>query len=118
MSKAQLQFETEDRSGVHLVRISGPLDSITYDQFRAYMDPLVIQSQKRVVLDCTDLTYVNSRGVALLLHYQRTSSLKLSFFGITGVPPRIVKEVEMLGLRKLLSWYPTLDSAMEIAAAM
>ena len=92
MSTAQLQFETEDRQGVHVVRISGPLDSMTFSQFRAYMDPLVDQANKRILLDCADLTYLNSRGVALLLHYQRSCNLKLTFFGITEVPPRIAKE--------------------------
>lgn len=118
MSTAQLQFETEDRQGVHVVRISGPLDSMTFSQFRAYMDPLVDQANKRILLDCADLTYLNSRGVALLLHYQRSCNLKLTFFGITEVPPRIAKGVEMLGLRKMLSWYPSLETAMEVAAAM
>ena len=118
MAKAELHFEAEDRNGIRLIRVSGPLDSMTYSQFRAYMDPVLNQYRVRIVLDCQNLTYVNSRGVALLLHYQRTCNLGLSFFALTAVPPRIVKEVEMLGLSKLLSWYPTLENAMEVAAAV
>lgn len=118
MALSELKFELNEHNGVRVVRVSGPLDSMTFDQFRAYMDPLLSKPHVRIVLDCQGLTYVNSRGVALLMHYHRTTSMQLSFFGITELPPRIVKMVDSLGLGKLLTWYPTLDSAMEVAAAV
>ncbi len=118
MSQANLDFEIEDRDGVRLIHVSGPLDSMTYDQFKRFMDPLVVQSRVRIVLDCQNLTYVNSRGLTLLVHYERTTKLGFSFFGVAALRPRILKGIELLGLDKVVKWYPTLEEALQVAAAV
>lgn len=117
MSDATLKFDIEECNGVRLIHVSGPLDSVTHDQFKRFMDPLVGKSHVRIVLDCQNLTYVNSRGLTLLMHYQRTAKLGLSFLGIAALRPRILKGIELLGLDKLVTWYPTLEQALEMAAA-
>ena len=118
MAAATLNFEIENRNDIRLIHVSGPLDSMTYDQFKSYLDPIVSQSHVRIVLDCQGLTYVNSRGLTLLMHYQRTTRLGFSFFGIAALRPRIIKGIELLGLTKMVTWYPTLDEALQIAAAV
>ena len=118
MAKGTLDFEIEDRDGIRLIHVSGPLDSATYDQCKAYLDPIISESHVRIVLDCQNLTYVNSRGVTLLMHYQRTAQQGFSFFGIAALRPHTLKSIELLGLGKLLRWYPTLENALETAASM
>ena len=117
MSEATLKFEDEDLNGIRLIHVFGPLDSATYDQFKQFMDPQLRQARSRVVLDCQNLTYVNSRGVTLLMHYQRTSKLDFSFLGIAALRPRILRNIELLGLDKLMTWYPTIEQALQTAAA-
>jgi len=114
---ASLQFESEERNGVQLIHISGPLDSQTHDQCRDYLDPIINQSGARVVLDCQDLTYVNSRGITLLMQCQRIATQRFSFFGIAALRPHLLKGIERLGLGKLLTWYPTIEKALEKAVA-
>jgi anti-sigma B factor antagonist len=118
MSSATLSFEIEQREDIQLIHVSGPLDSITYDQFKTYLDPIVNCTNGRIVLDCSNLTYVNSRGVTLLVHYQRTTKLDFTFFGIAALRPRIVKSIRLLGLGNAVKWYPTLDDALHMAAAV
>ncbi len=117
MAESSLNFEIEDRDGIRLIHVSGPLDSATYDSFKKFMDPLVSRSRVRIVLDCQNLTYVNSRGLTLLMHYERISKLGISFFGVAALSPRILKSIEMLGLNKVVTWYPTLEQALQTAAA-
>lgn len=117
MSEAALKIDIEDREGVRLVHVSGPLDSMTHDQFKNFMDPIINKSRARVVLDCQNLTYVNSRGLTLLMHYQRVCKLGFSFLGVAALRPGIVKNIELLGLDKAMRWYPTLEQALETAAA-
>ncbi len=78
MKGARLETKFEDINGIRLVHVSGPLDSETHDLFRSAIDPLVNQSRVRIVLDCEKLTYVNSRGLSMLAHYQRTSAASMS----------------------------------------
>ncbi len=117
MSEAVMNFDVEDCNGIRLIHVSGPLDSVTYDQFKQFMDPQLRQARSRVVLDCQNLTYVNSRGVTLLLHYQRTCKLDFSFLGIAALRPRILRNMQLLGLDKLMTWFPTIEEALQTAAA-
>ena len=117
MSDATLKYDIEDRDGVRLIHVSGPLDSMTHDQFKNFMDPIVNKSRVRIVLDCQNLTYINSRGLTLLMHYQRVCKLGFSFLGVAALRPGIVKNIELLGLDKVLRWYPTLEQALETATA-
>ncbi len=116
MAEAILRFEQEERDGVLIVRVGGPLDSMTHDQFREYLDPIMNQPKVRVVLDCQNLSYINSRGLTQLMHYQRICKISFSFFGVTALRPNIVKNIELLGLARTFRWYPTVEEALAAAA--
>lgn len=118
MSNAVLTTQIESRDGVQLVHVSGPLDSMTHDQFRDLLDPMINQPRVRIVLDCENLTYVNSKGLALLGRYQRVTIQNLSFLGIAALNRRIVKTIELLGMSKLVKLYPTVEEAMQAAALL
>jgi len=118
VSPAGLTTEMEETEGVRLIHVSGPLDSVTHDSFRDFLDPLVSQAHARIVLDCRNLTYVNSRGLALLLHYHRAAERDLSFFGIAALNSRIRKAIDLLGMGHLVTAYPTVEEAMRTAKAL
>ena len=115
MADAQITTTLEVIEGIQLVHVSGPLDSVTHETFKIFLEPLVTQTRARIVLDCAGLTYVNSKGLALLGRFQRLSMQNLSFLGIAGLNKRITKTIELLGLSKLVKLYPTLDEAMDAA---
>ncbi len=116
MSEAVLTTQIENRDGIQLVHVSGPLDSMTHDRFRELLDPMVNQSRIRIVLDCENLTYVNSKGLALLGRYQRITLQNLSFLGIAALNRRITKTIELLGMGKLVKLYPSVAEAMQAAS--
>lgn len=118
MANAVLTIKDEDRDGIRLIRMVGPLDSMTYDQFKDYLDPIAAQNHARIVLDCENLSYVNSRGITLLAHFQRTLSSNLAFFGIAALKPRILKAIELLGVSKLIRLYPTVEEALKAASVL
>ncbi len=118
MAEAVLTTQIENRDGIQLVHVSGPLDSMTHDQFKDLLDPMVNQANVRLVLDCENLTYVNSKGLALLGRYQRVTIQNLSFMGIAALNRRITKTIELLGMSKLVKLYPTVEEAMQAAALL
>lgn len=118
MAEAVLTTQIENRDGVQLVHVSGPLDSMTHEQFKNLLDPMVNQSKVHIILDCEHLSYVNSKGLALLGRYQRIAIQNLSFFGIAGLNKRITKTIELLGMSKLVRLYSTIEEAMQAAASL
>ena len=118
MTVTELTTESEDRGGIHLIHVSGPLDSISHDPFKNLLDPMLNQPRVRIVLDCENLTYVNSRGLTLFAHYQRSAASNLSFFGVAALSPRILKTIELLGMGKLVRLYPTVEEALRAAESL
>lgn len=115
MAEAVLTTRLETVDGIQVVRVSGPLDSLTHENFKNFLDPLVNQNGVRVVLDCTDLSYVNSKGMALLGRCQRISMQNMSFLAVAALNKRIKKTMELLGIARLVKLYDTVEDAMEAA---
>ncbi len=118
MAEAVLTTQIENRNGIQLIHVSGPLDSMTHDQFKDLLDPLINQPRVRIVLDCERLSYVNSKGLALLGRYQRITIQNLSFLGIAALNRRITKTIELLGMSKLVKLYVTVEEALQAAAVV
>jgi len=118
MPPAVLTLDKEERNGIHLIRMEGPLDSLTYDQFKDFLDPIAAELHARIVLDCRNLRYVNSRGITLPAHYQRTLSSSLAFFGIAALNARILKAIELLGVAKLVRLYSSVEEALAAAEVL
>ena len=118
MAEAVLTTQIENRDGIQLIHVSGPLDSMTHDQFKDLLDPLINQPRVRIVLDCEHLSYVNSKGLALLGRYQRVTIQNLSFLGIAALNRRITKTIELLGMSKLVKLYASVEEAMKAAAVV
>jgi anti-anti-sigma factor len=119
MAQTRLSFESEEIQGITVIHVSGPLDSATIEACREYLDPKFSRPRVRLVLDCQNLTYVNSRGLGLLMHYQRTAIIMdFSFFGVAALSLQTLKSLQLLGLEKFLTWYPTIGEALQAAAAM
>lgn len=118
MKSVGLSTEIEERDGIKVLHVSGPLDSMTHDQFKNLVDPMVSQPRMRIVLDCENLTYVNSRGLTLMAHYQRLAAANLSFFAVAALNARVSKAIELLGMDKVVKLYPTVEEALQTAAVL
>lgn len=118
MQAGALKLETEARAGVLMVHVSGPLDSATYGQFKAFMDPLVAQTHVSIVLDCQKVTYVNSHAWTLLMHYRRSAMQELSDFTVAAFSSRLLKGIQRIGLGNYLARSPTVEEALHPAFAM
>ena len=118
MAEAILNTESEDRDGIRLIHLSGPLDSMTHESFKGKLDPMLKEPRFRIVLDCERLTYLNSTGIMLLARYQRAAGQNLSFFGVAALNQRILKSIDLLGMGKQLKLYAAVEDALRAAAAL
>ncbi|MBR6021003.1 MAG: STAS domain-containing protein [Kiritimatiellae bacterium] len=118
MAEATLTTLLETVDGIQVVRIAGPIDSVTHDEFKTFLEPLVNQKRARIVLDCTGVTYINSKGLALIGRCQRLILQNLSFMAVAGLNKRITKTIELLGLSRVVKLYPSVPDAMAAAAAI
>jgi anti-anti-sigma factor len=89
---------TFDAVGVPIITLTGEIDVSNVDSLRATIEPAVETARERVVFDLTGLEFMDSTGIALLLHAAtRAGSVHLR------QPSSIVRRIiEITGLTDVL----------------
>ena len=109
-----MQISTRTTNDIHIVAFTGSLDSGTSPEAQKSLEA-VLASARKVVLDFTNLDYISSAGLRVLLgaaKQLRASGGKLGMFGLN----QSVREVfEISGFSSILAIYP---SESEAVAAM
>ena len=83
-----------------VVKVEGDLDTPSCDQFKADLEPLMVQKGIKIELDMSGVSYISSRGLRVLLtlaQSQPEGSVKA--FGIT---PAVQEVFELTGFDKIL----------------
>ncbi|MFH1213308.1 MAG: STAS domain-containing protein [Candidatus Neomarinimicrobiota bacterium] len=62
-----MEIVTKKSNDVLVVAISGRLDTITAPEFEKNILALVTPENKKIVLDCADLSYISSSGLRVIL---------------------------------------------------
>jgi anti-anti-sigma factor len=101
-----MQISTRTSNDIHIVGIAGSLDSTTSPQAQKSLDG-VVAGAKKVLLDFSQLDYISSAGLRVLLgaaKQLRASGGKLGMFGLN----QSVREVfEISGFSSILAVYPS-----------
>lgn len=69
-------FEVKEKDGGIYATVSGRLDTPSSIQAQKEIVPLLNNADKEIVLDCTNLSYISSSGLRLLLTIRKESSDK------------------------------------------
>jgi anti-anti-sigma factor len=112
MAESTLRITTEAVGNVTVVVLDGPVDSATHDIFRQTLDPLFLKPAPFVLLDCTNLTYINSKGLAVLAKYHRSAFANLGWLAVCAVNRKVVRTMDLLGLGRVLKFYATREEAL------
>ncbi len=112
MAQAELDVYTEVVDGITVLSLVGPVDSATFDDLKAALHPLNRGEASRCLVDCTRLTYINSKGIGLLANLHRQSMIQMGYVAFCGLTPRIMKTMELLGLGKRLHIFENRETAL------
>jgi anti-anti-sigma factor len=96
-------FRVEFPADDGIVRLHGELDVSVAREFRGEFESYIRRAQGDVVVDCSDLSFIDSSGSVVLLAARVSLSedrRKLSLFGLQPAPRRAL---ELLGLSDLFA---------------
>lgn len=106
-----MEISTRTSNDIHIVAIAGSLDSATSPEAQKAIDS-VVAGAKKVALDFSQLDYISSAGLRVLLGAAkklRASGGTLRMFGLN----QSVREVfEISGFSSILSVYPSEAEAL------
>ncbi|MBN1268037.1 MAG: STAS domain-containing protein [Kiritimatiellae bacterium] len=109
-----LDVARETVEGVEVVNLSGALDTENMSALKSVMDPLCSPAgAKRILVDCSNLTYVNSACFGLFNKYHGQCKAAASTLGFCCVSKKILDIMKLLGLSYSLSIYTTRREALK-----
>lgn len=87
-----------------LAVLQGRLDTATAPQFAIDIAPLLEESSKTIILDCTALEYISSSGLRLLLNLRKASMAGGGSVVIKGASEAIMQVFSITGFTSLFQF--------------
>ena len=89
---------TVDPGGVATVAVSGDVDIANADALKATVASVIADTPERLVFDLSDLRFIDSAGVAVLLYATEAGTP----VGVLNPSPAVRRIVELTGLTAVL----------------
>ena len=84
--------------------LNGRLDTAASTQFARDMQPLMDNANKLIILDCTDLKFISSSGLRLLLSLRKQSIAQKGDITIKGVSDEVKQVFTITGFYSLFNF--------------
>ena len=93
---------SELENGREGVRVTGEVDIYTATQFKEPIEKLIEANTKDIFLDLTDLSYIDSTGIGILIELRSSMSRDLN---MTLINPQknVVKLLQLTGVDQIFS---------------
>jgi anti-sigma B factor antagonist len=98
------RLEIVDQSdGAAAARVSGDLDIVTSDEIKRDLAALIDAGHLALVLDLTDVGFVDSSGLGALVAIHRHAVANNGSFVVRSVPPQVQRLFEITRLGEVLT---------------
>lgn len=84
-----------------IVKIAGELDSSAAPTFSEGVEPLMALSDKNIIIDMTDLEYISSAGLRILMTLAKQAAAHNGSVKIVGIKVEILDILQLTGLDKV-----------------
>lgn len=99
---------------ITVAHVAGPADSENLEHWRQALERLTQTPGALVLMDCTELTYLNSRAIGLLLKYYRQLAFNRGRMAMFGVNTKLVRTLDLLHIGKELPLYESREAALAV----
>ncbi len=97
--------------GIHVVTLLARLDAGLSPQLDALLTELVMVEKPRIIVDLSEISYVNSGGLRILVSAWRTAHQKQGDVVLCGLNEPLMEIFSMVGFNKIFHIAPDLDAA-------
>jgi anti-anti-sigma factor len=114
--ESQINLEFEDLKGfsnAKKVKFVGDLDATNVEFVLDKICTMMNDGFVNIVADFQKLRYVNSTGLGVLLHFNKSAKEKNGSFKIANVNENVYEIIEIIGATSLLEIYDDIDEAVE-----
>ena len=108
----ELRLVTIDRDNdLMVMAVDGGLDGRTAEEFVAQVEQLVEGGVRRIIVDCSQLTFLSSAGLAALLRVHHRMTRHGGDVRLAGVQGMVTQVLHLTRLDRMLQLYPDVERA-------
>jgi len=110
----------DSSNGYQIIRFTGTFDKNGYNQIDGALETILRQfmdldpdATKNLVFDFTDLDYINSQGIGILMEVHNKLAGTGKALVIVGLKQNVADVFQAIGMNELISIYPSIQSFLE-----
>jgi len=112
MENLTLTAKTDPR-GITILKVSGFVDASNISRFDDELYSHIKRGETKIIIDCSDLQYINSMGMGILLEARQLATKKDGDIVILNLPKKISKVFEILGFNEIFKFYTSEEEALK-----
>lgn len=110
-----MKIDFLNREDALIMKISGEIDHRYATRIRREADrKIVTYPYKPFIIDLTDVTFMDSSGIGVIIGRYKLVKSFGSKVGIVSTDKSVGKILDMSGIKKIIDIYDTLDDAMNL----
>ena len=107
-----MQIEERTDGSVVVVSLDGRADGFTGEDLETALSEIVDRGDVKIVLDCRQMTYINSVGLRVLFICARNCKADGGKMVIAGVRPECRAPMDISGFGAIIDFYDSSDEAV------
>jgi anti-sigma B factor antagonist len=108
-----MQISERMEGEIPVISIKGDVDLETSPELRQFLKPKVGDKCKRLLLDFSDVNYIDSSGLATLIEYFQEVQGFGGKLALASLSSRVRNVFEIVRLQEIFSLYPDVPSALD-----
>ena len=99
-----------------MLNFTGQLDAYSEKQFTTYINEVLGSNQLSVVIDLTNIDFIDSCGLGAMVQAAKKCSKSKRAFNVVG-NPRVIQTIKLVRLEEYLHLVPDLNTAISKLSA-
>ena len=99
-----------------VLNFTGQLDAYSEKQFTTYINEVLGSNQLSVVIDLTNIDFIDSCGLGAMVQAAKKCSKSKRAFNVVG-NPRVIQTIKLVRLEQFLNLVPDLNTAISKLSA-
>ncbi len=102
-----------EEKGILILKIAGFIDASNINLFERQMHEHMEKGYRKIILDCSELKYINSSALGILLDVHQSVVRRQGDLKFLNLPRKIGKTFEMLGLTDYFQIFSEKEKAIQ-----
>lgn len=115
MKDAPITYPKPDKDRPNVLPLEGEIDLHVSPNVAQTLRRMIARKPKQLIVDLTDVSYIDSSGLAVLIEAMQNVQAYGGHFGVVGLQESVRTIFEIARLDQVFQVYPTVDGALAVA---